>query len=285
MVYAPIPLFLWAAIRFGVGGLSMSLLGVAPFAIWNAMHGRGPFIFASPDQNILALKVFFSATACPLMLLSAYISGLQQSNERLIVAQEQERRRIGRELHDDVAQRLILVQLELEEAREVAGDYFNDRLRRLYDQVAEAATATRDISHGLHPSFLEHTGLAAALRGLAWQISRGRSLQVHFVCENVPLELPASSALCVYRVAQETLQNVVKHSQARDVTIELGATSDWLSLNIADDGIGFNPATASEGLGLISMRERVESAGGTISITSVRNKGTKARVSLPLKPK
>ena len=282
LVYAPLPLFLWAAIRFGLGGLSLSVLAVALFSIWNAMHGNGPFVFASSDQNILALKVFFSAVAPPLMLLSAFILGLQESKNKLIGAQEQERRRIGRELHDDVSQKLTLVQLELEEVCEMAeAPPLKERVLMLYDQVSDAAKATRDMSHGLHPAFLDRIGLAAALRRLAMQSAQGRTLKIDIIDEGLAVQLSANASLCLYRVAQEALQNVVKHSHAQHASVEVRANNRQVSLNVSDDGVGFHIERAKEGLGLISMQERVRSGGGVISIRSVPNEGTKIEVSLP----
>jgi len=283
LVYSPLPVLLWATLRFGVGGGSISLLASSLIALWNALHGRDPFIGGSVSQNVLTLQILFCSIGPPLMLLGAYIAELKQSGSKLVAAQDQERRRIARELHDDVCQQLTLVQLDLEEARDAADPSLNSRLAIIYDQVSDVAKTTHEISHGLHPTFLKHSGLGVALRALCRRIGTEKSLRVSFIDGTQPTSTSIEMSVCLYRVAQEALQNVSKHSHAQSVIVELNDKSDCISLRIVDDGIGFNMREERmNGLGLISMLERVRLIGGTLRIRSSPNSGTTIEAFVPL---
>jgi signal transduction histidine kinase len=290
LVYVPLPLFLWASLRFGLGGLSTSLLGIALISTWNGMHGRGPFNSPSMMENVLSLKVLLCMVAVPLMLLAAVIAdrrrteqSLRDTSGKLIDAQEQERHHIARELHDDIGQRLTLVELGLENAQDDCDSSLKPRLSELHNQVREISRAAHEMSHGLHPSHLEHLGVVPAIRRLCQDVGREKSVDIHFIAEGLPERLPAPIALCLYRVTQEALQNIVRHSTARRGMVSMSAADGLLLLSIVDDGVGFELArqTAS-GLGLTSMRERLRYIGGTLLIASERMKGTRLDVSVPL---
>jgi len=290
LVYVPLPLLLWASLRFGLGGLSASLLGIALISTWNGMHGRGPFDSPSMMENVLSLKVLLCMVAVPLMLLAAVIADRRRTEEslrdtsgRLIDAQEQERHHIARELHDDIGQRLTLVELGLENAKEDCDSSLKPRLSELHNQVREISVATHEMSHGLHPSHLEHLGFVTAIRRLCHDVEREKSVDIHFIAEGLPERLPAPISLCLYRVTQEALQNVVRHSAASDAMVSMKAGDGLLLLSIVDDGVGFAVVRQAEsGLGLTSMRERLRSVGGTLEIASERMKGTRIDVSVPL---
>lgn len=285
LMYAPLPFLLWASVRFGSSGLHSSLLTIALISIWHAMHGRDPFISASARQNVLTLQILLCTIAVPLMLLSAFIHEVRQTGSKVVDALEEERRRIARELHDDVGQQLTLVQLELEELRDESDSAQKSRLGKVYDQVSEIFKTTREISHGLHPSYVEHVGIAAALRRLCTEITAEKSVKINFIDENLPPQLPVHISLCLYRVAQGALQNVVQHSHADSITVELTANLERVLLRIADNGAGFDlQPEGTTGLGLASMRERVRSVGGKIELTSAPMKGTKIEASVPLDP-
>jgi two-component system sensor histidine kinase UhpB len=283
LVYFPLPVLLWATIRFGVSGMSASLLATSLIALWNALHGRDPFTGGSVSQNVFTLQILFCSIGPPFMLLAAYVAELKQSSSKLLAAQDQERRRLACELHDDVCQQLTLVQLDLEEARDGADPSLNSRLAIICDQVSDVAKATHEISHGLHPTFLKHSGLGVALKALCQRIGTEKSLQVSFIDETRPTIASIDISLCLYRVAQEALQNVSKHSHAQAVTVELKDKSDRISLRIGDDGIGFNMRKdMMNGLGLTSMQERVRAIGGTLRIRSSPNSGTTIEAFIPL---
>jgi len=287
LLYAPLPLLLWATIRFDARGLSLSLLCMALISIWCTLHVREPFPYASMAQNILSLQILFCLVAVPLLFLSAVIAEAQATQESLrrmsvslIEAQEQERRRIARELHDDLGQELALVEVNLGELIEESDESLKPGLNQLSDLLVHASTAAREISHGLYPSQLEHVGLAAAVRRLCEDMRHGKHLSIQVTVSNLPSQLHRSVSLCLYRVAQEALHNIISHSQARNVTVELRADSERVLLLIMDDGLGFDVSRIESGLGLPSMRERVRSVGGFIDITS-SPKGTKVAVSVP----
>jgi signal transduction histidine kinase len=153
-----------------------------------------------------------------------------------------------------------------------------ERLRDVSARVRELSSAVHDLSHQLHPSKLEHLGLEAAVRGLCTELGQHHGLTVKFVATDVPRAIPEATAVCLYRIVQEGLRNVVK--QAR---VELSGTPGRLRLQVSDDGIGFDPAARGEGLGLVSMRERLALVGGRILIDSRPRGGTRIDVSVPLR--
>jgi signal transduction histidine kinase len=206
---------------------------------------------------------------------------------RLIAAQEEERRRVARELHDDLNQRLALLAVELDSlALQPPGPagVTEERLRGLSARVKDLSSAVHTLSHQLHPSNLEHLGLVAALAGLCREVSHHHRLDVKFTHSGVPAVVPGATALCLYRVAQEALRNVVRHSGAVRAAVKLSGTPADLRLVVSDEGAGFDPAAALRGgLGLVSMWERLGLAGGELTIDSRTAGGTRidARVPMP----
>ncbi len=199
---------------------------------------------------------------------------------RLLRAQEVERSRIARELHDDICQRMLLLTVELE---------LLDRDRPGETPAGAALGVARDVakslhelSYQLHPTRLRVIGLVAALDRLCLEWSRA-GFMITFAHENVPATLPPELTLCLFRVVQEALQNAIKYSRARNVSVQLRAASDDLTLTIADDGVGFDVnAAVGRGVGLISMVERVEALGGSLDIRSTPGAGTLLTATIPL---
>lgn len=199
---------------------------------------------------------------------------------RLLHEQENERAHIARELHDDISQQLALLQLDLKllhldgPAAAMAAN-----LSRIVDEVAHSV---HDLSHRLHPARLRLIGLVGALNGLQRESSHS-DMAVLFTHENVPAAIPPDLALCLYRIVQEALQNAVKYSQARQVRVSLRGAAGHLSLSIQDDGVGFDVREGfGKGLGLISMRERLDAFDGTVDIQSAPGAGTRVLVHVPL---
>ena len=290
LLYVPLPLLLWATIRFGSGGLSASLLCTSLISIWYTMNGRAPFPYASMPQNILSLQILFCMVAVPLLFLSAVMNEARRTQESmrrvsasLIKAQEKERRRIAHELHDDLGQELALLQANLQGLVEESNDLLKPGLNKLSDLVLHVSTAAREISHGLYPSQLEYVGLAAAVTRLCNEVGHGKHFSINLRIDTLPSRLHPSVSLCVYRVAQEALHNVISHSQATNVKVELGTNREHILLRIIDDGRGFDVRITGSGIGLPSMTERVRSLGGLIDITSGPKAGTKLEVTLPIK--
>jgi PAS domain S-box-containing protein len=210
---------------------------------------------------------------------------LEKVGGRLIEAQEEERSRIARELHDDICQRLALLSMELEQANRgsngSAGSAKIEEIRRHCTQIANDVQA---LSHKLHSSKLEYLGLAAAIRSFCREFSQQHDVSVQFADENVPNALPRDISLSLFRVTQEALQNALKHSGVREYSVNLWGSANDIQLEVSDRGAGFDTeeAKSDRGLGLVSMQERVHLVRGTFNIESTTNNGTKILVRVPL---
>jgi signal transduction histidine kinase len=203
---------------------------------------------------------------------------------QLIAAQEEERRRIARDLHDDLSQKLALLNIEIDTMAANGADRRRQerRFQGLSNLVAEIAKDVHDLSHELHPSKLGSLGLVAAIEGLCRDVSRRYGIAVGFRHDGGSSFSDEPASLHLYRIAQEALHNVVKHSAAKEALVELQIGPDALELRVVDDGCGFVPtAETREGLGLTSMRERVKIVGGQIAIQSTPGGGTRLGVHLP----
>ncbi len=207
---------------------------------------------------------------------------IRDLGRRLLEAQEAERARIARELHDDISQQMALLEIDLELlGRAVHGDAGNLAGETLH-RAQEIARSVHDLSHRLHPAKLRLIGLVSALRGLRHELSQS-GIAITFTHEHVPETLPLDLTFCLFRIAQEALQNALKYSGARDISMSLRGAPDRLALTIAEHGVGFDVNLAwGKGLGLISMRERVEAMGGQLEIHSRPGAGTRLEVSVPL---
>ena len=207
---------------------------------------------------------------------------------RLIAAQETERRRIARDLHDDLSQKMAVLNFEVNElAHAHDGDpaAFERRIRQLSQYVGDIAVNLRDLSLRLHPDQLETLGLVTAVESICREISRQHHIVVEFQGGKVPSAINANVSLCLYRVVQEALHNIVKHGGAERAFVTLACADGAIELRVADEGRGFMPgAQGNRGLGLVSMRERVKLLGGEIAIHSSPGAGVKLAVRLPLQP-
>jgi signal transduction histidine kinase len=204
------------------------------------------------------------------------VQSLSETSRKLIDAQERERQRITRDLHDDVAQTLALTELELD--RMIADERHppaGSALRRLRDQMTSISQSLWEISHGLYPWNLEYIGLVHALHRLCSDLREEARLRVECDAVGIPDRLPADVSLCLYRVAQEALQNIVRHSEATSASVRLRAYRGRLIMEIVDDGIGFNQSSVASGLGLASMRERLAAVDGGVEIDSTPGRGTR----------
>jgi PAS domain S-box-containing protein len=206
---------------------------------------------------------------------------------RLIQAQEDERHRIARELHDDISQRLALLSVELQglaNADPRSSVEFRDRTELLMKRTSQISSDIHALSHRLHSSKLDYMGVVAAMSGFCSEITAQTGLEIDFEHTDVPRSLPRDISLCLFRVLQEGLHNAVTYSGARNFRVELRGEPSAILLLIRDSGAGFDPDAAirNGGLGLISMRERVSLVKGTISITSKPMVGTEIRVLIPV---
>jgi PAS domain S-box-containing protein len=203
---------------------------------------------------------------------------------RLIVRQEVERQRIARELHDDIGQGIALLKVEIDlMATGVDSEQTRTQLYKLSSRVGEIASDVHDVSYELHPSRLRAIGLVSALQSLCRDTSAQRNVRVTFTQGIIPPSVDADVSLCLYRIAQESLHNIVRHSHARDAHVTITCDDGFVSLQIADSGIGFDPRhVVHAGLGLHSMRERVAILNGQLTIDAAQGSGTQIMVRIPL---
>jgi signal transduction histidine kinase len=208
---------------------------------------------------------------------------------RLIAAQDEERARIARELHDDVSQQLAFLRISIERFRQGAQGLSADDRRQInaiVDTASRCASDIHQLSHRLHPSTLDFLSLVDTVAGLCRDARAGRGATVQFVHRDVPERVDRAIKVCIVRIVQEGLRNVLAHSRVTDATVELSGRDEGIELCISDAGCGFDPAASrhTSGLGLVSMRERLRPLGGRLDIESAPGQGTRLRVSLPLGP-
>jgi signal transduction histidine kinase len=201
---------------------------------------------------------------------------------RLLNAQESERARIARELHDDISQQVALLEIDLEQLGGAVEGAPGDMVGEALTRAQSIARSVHDLSHQLHPARLRLIGLVSALQGLQREMSQS-GLAITFSHDNVPSALPQEAMLCLFRVVQEALQNAIKYSGATEVSVRLSGAAGALTLTVADNGAGFDVDAAwGKGLGLISMGERVEAIGGTFKVHSRPGAGTRLEATVPL---
>ena len=212
---------------------------------------------------------------------------LKDLGGRLIAAQEEERRRVARELHDDFNQRLAVLSLELDQLGQKIQKPLGLRqsVKRLQAQVQEIAAEIHRLSYKLHPSKLDHVGLAPAVKSLCAELTERGKLKVEFNQTGFPAVLDRDVTLCVFRIAQEGLRNCVKHSGAESARVMLTKTRNAVRLVVSDNGCGFNTKTAlmEKGLGFISMKERLHVLGGRMNVYSRLLRGTRIEITVPLR--
>jgi signal transduction histidine kinase len=210
-------------------------------------------------------------------------------SRRLIEAQEQERARIARELHDDIGQRLSMLAIEIEELQQNSNDLpapVQSRVRELWQQTCDIATDVQSLSHELHSAKLEYLGVIAAMRGFCNDFGRQQDLEIEFEAKDLNSFLPSDVSFCLLRVLQEALHNAAKHSGVRRHKVHLWGNEKEVHLTVSDAGSGFNRDAARQnpsGLGLISMEERVKLVNGTLTIESQPKSGTTIHATVPLR--
>jgi signal transduction histidine kinase len=216
---------------------------------------------------------------------------LRRLSQQLVKAQEDERRNISRELHDEVGQTLTALRVELgnvERLRHGPEEKFQEHLDDAKKLAAETLRSVRNMAAGLRPSILDDLGLGPALEYQAREFSRRTGIPVEVAREGLPPELPEGHRTCLYRVVQEALTNCARHADAKEIRIALNADSERLNLTVEDDGRGLEGEEngerrhGSNGMGLIGMEERVRELGGTLAIRSEPGKGTLLNASIPL---
>jgi PAS domain S-box-containing protein len=244
-----------------------------PVEYWSYPQWKG-------DEVVGAVVAFIDITERRLAEAAlASVSG------KLIEAQEQERSRIGRELHDDIGQRLALLAIEVQQLHNdpLILPGVRSRMGELHKQISEIAADIQSLSHELHSAKLQYLGFAGAMRGFCREFGEQQKAEVDFQTQDLPGPLSADASLCFLRVLQESLHNAVKHSGAQHFEVRLWGTSDEIHLTVRDSGEGFDRESAktSRGLGLISMEERLKLVKGTLSIDSQPKRGTTIHACVP----
>jgi len=257
---------------------------------------------------ITSLQLFLVVVAVPLLCLSMVVKERAETLReltasrnavrvsidtvrdlagRLIAAQDEERSRVARELHDGVSQHVAELAITLSAMRRtpaVRDAGLDKEFLRLYDQTSGLFESVRTLSHQLHPSVLRHAGLVPALRHLCDAFADQQGVLCAVTAGDVE-PLSDELALAAYRVIQEALRNVGRHARAQHVSVALGRVDGALTVTVTDDGVGFDPVSArqrSHGLGLVSMEERVRSVRGALHIRSAPT-GSVIAVTIPVK--
>ena len=258
-------------------------------------------LFRKPNVLEMA-KRFWVLILLFLLAFSALIAYLQNSRRRLTLAienekrlssklmnaEEQERRRIASELHDDFSQRLAVLSLGLENVEEATPASFTDvhqRLRGLIKTTSEFSTDLHTLSHQLHSSTLESLGLVPGVAALCKEFAVAQGVRIDFTSTEIPRSISPDTALCIFRIVQEGLRNLKKHSGTREAKVDLRLRGERVEVTMRDEGFGFDlkGLRTNEGLGIRSMKERARSLGGEFEVRSEPGKGTTLSASVPLK--
>ncbi len=293
LAYLPVPLLIWSAVRLRPFGTANALALMAVVSMVGAVRGTGMFAEGAAQSSVLSLQIFLLVVGISLQSLSILIAERKalgelelDFNSRLLEAQEHERARIARELHDDVGQRMALLQFNLTRfsgtpglSRTALGE-----VDELVDMSSQIVSVLRSLSHDLHPATLDIVGLEIAIKGLCRDFQAQHGLEIQYNSRDVPRQMERAVSICAFRIAQEALRNVVKHSGATAAVVELASEGNRLVLCVSDTGNGFDVSSLDgrAGLGLISMRERLRLIKGHLSIQSMPRAGTRIRVEVPL---
>jgi PAS domain S-box-containing protein len=246
--------------------------------VWLEKRARGFF----DEQGNLLRMIGMVANITERKLTEAALASVSR---KLIEAQEQERTRIARELHDDIGQRLAILAIKLAQLLQSPphSSELPSHIRELQKQTSDIAGDIQSLSHELHSSRLQYLGIVAAMRGFCREFGEQQKVEIDCKIHDLPVTLSPDISLCFFRVLQEALHNSAKHSGVRHFKVELWGTPDEIYLTVSDPGVGFdiNAPNATRGLGLISMAERLKLLNGTLSIESQLQRGTTIHARVP----
>jgi signal transduction histidine kinase len=294
VLFLPLPLVLFATVRFRAKGASGAILIVAVVLTWGTLQGHGLFVGEDPERSVLALQLFMTGLSIPLLLLGALIGELRGAERMtrelaasLIRAQDQERRRIGRDLHDSTGQNLIAATLIVSRLENTLPPSAGPAMRQLEDMLQQSIREVRSFSYLLHPPLLDEAGLELALRCYVEGYIERSGIAVDLDLSRDEVRLPPETELVLFRVVQEALANISRHSKSPTARIRLLHTGHDTVLTIEDDGLGMpvgggaqpwlgpnNKSPITCGVGLASMSERLGQIGGRLEIDSVPGRTT-----------
>jgi len=286
--YAPLPIVLWATVRFGAKGASSAIMVVTVVLVWRTLQGAGLFVGSSdPELNVLALQLFLIGLSAPVLLLGATIDELRHAEQvtrqlagSILSAQDRERRRIARDLHDTTGQNLIVASLLAERLRKAVPAAERETVQQLGDTLQQSISEVRTLSYLLHPPLLDEAGLDAALQHYVEGFSQRSGLHVDLDVASDLDRLPENVELALFRVVQEALSNVTRHSGSPTAHIQLNRYwadgRGYVRLAVRDSGNGTAVAgskpnrsrRSQNGVGLASMRERLHQIGGRLELES-----------------
>ena len=257
--------------------------------VFSAIHSN----IAFPDDQIKQLSLFGTIVANALDRQRT-IRSLEESQQRsrllagrILSIQEGERRRLARELHDDLSQRLAVVAISASHARsklQPVSAEAAEIFQTIKEQLVQISDDAHAISRQLHPSILDDLGLVDAVRNEINAFRGREKIHIDYLTSDIPAKLPKDVALCVFRIIQEGLRNIAKHAKAESASVALTRSAKDITLEISDHGCGFDPKSSRQqpGLGLISIGERVRMVSGTLNIRSSPGQGTRIQVSVPV---
>jgi signal transduction histidine kinase len=296
LTYIVFPAFIWAALRLGPQGATLAVAVAAVIAVLATSNEAGPFVEHSPTDSALNLQLYIIFAALTTLCLAAIVSerrhtglelaeSLRREGERAAL----ERQRIARDLHDSVSQSLFSTTLHVRTAQHALELEELDTDGPVGEELSEIGQLTRGalaemraLIFELQPGALAEEGLVAALGKQASALSarEGLAIEVDGPGEHLPVGAEVEEQL--YRIGQEALANVVKHARASSATVRIAVADDTVSIEVSDDGRGFDPAAVGpDHFGLRSMRGRVADLGGRLEITSTPGRGTAVRVEVP----
>ena len=285
IAYLAFPGLIWAALRFGQRGATLAILIVGSFTVWHVTHLSGPFYFHSITRTVLSAQLFIAVGAISALCVAAVVSERErlavrfgESRAQMLRAADAERQRIERNLHDGAQQRLLALAVHLRLAAERAKQAPEEAPRLIEAAEGELQIAfdeLRELSHGIHPTVLTDLGLATAIRSVA-----ARSTQSITLVELPALRADGAAEAIAYFVVMETLSNAQKHAPRASVRVRARASAEGLAIEVSDDGPG--GAKEAAGNGLRGLRDRVEDAGGTFRVDSVRGRGTRISARIPI---
>ena len=285
VAYLAFPGLLWAALRFGQRGATLSVALVSVMVVWQTVHHNGPFTYHSLTRTLLSTQLFIFVAALSALCLAAVVSErqrvahrLRESRARLLVASDSERLRLERNLHDGAQQRLLALAFRLQEiGREVprTAPRALALLGKADDELQVAIDELRELAHGLHPAAVATFGLPSAINDIAMRspvpIDRtGVSSQ----------RFPDRVEATAYYVIAEAVTNAQRHARANAIAIRARASGAWLHIEVQDDGVG---DAREEGSGLQGLRDRVEATGGSFRVKSPPQAGTLVAAVIPLR--
>ncbi len=206
---------------------------------------------------------------------------------RLLSVQEEERRRLARELHDDLTQRLAVLAIDagkLEQQLDSAPDALREKVTQMKEQMVELSADVHDISRQLHPSIIDDLGLRQAIQAECVNFTRREGIAITYECKDIPSGIPQDVSICLFRIAQEGLRNIARHAKVKQAKVKLAGCDSCITLTIEDSGVGFDPVEGQgdSGLGLVSMEERIRLVRGKLQVKSKPGEGTVIAVTAPL---